>query len=420
MPTQLFTYSSLLFLLVIFLSILFRRQLHIPYDRKLLVSNLIAFISAIIAFVIMGLDFSHPDGWIKAIEGWTVQEKWMSFVVVILQANAILQFLFWLIISLLAKTNVGKIPRFVFDIISLVILVALIFFCTKTILKEELTGLVITSTVLSAVIGLALQGTLSNLFSGLSLQIASPFKLNDWVKIGGHEGKVVSQNWRSVTLLTRENHRVSLTNRFVSEDSIVNYSRPTRRELNNFYIVLDYAHPPNTVKQIMRELIEEIKDIELDPLTGPVVVDYMDSGIKYCMKYWIGDYADVIRIEDEVLTRLWYRLKRDKIKIPYPTQELQVQQVQPTRFDPSLDVDAIVKFLEQADWLNSMDPPKIQELARQCEQHLYAKDDMMVMQNNDGDSMFIIVEGSASVLIRNEKGKQIKVAEKSVGDFFGR
>lgn len=219
-----FLYSAGLYITVLVLSVVFKRLLGISYDKKLLVSNTIAFFIACFTFLFFKLDFSQLDN-------WNLASRFLAFVVIIFSGNAFIQFVFWLIINFFKKTNLAKLPRFVFDIMAFILIIGLIFFCTKFILNKELTGLLITSTVFSAVIGLALQGTLSNLFSGLALQVASPFKLHDWVNLGGHEGEIISQNWRSITLLTRENHRVSLTNRFVSEDVIINYSRPSRREL---------------------------------------------------------------------------------------------------------------------------------------------------------------------------------------------
>lgn len=408
-----FPYSAGLYFTVLFLSVLFKRLLGISYDKKLLLSNTIAFLVACTAFLFFKLDFNELDH-------WDLPTKILGCVAVIFIGNALIQFVFWLIINFFKKTNLAKLPRFVFDIMAFLLIIGLIFFCTKFILNKELTGLLITSTVFSAVIGLALQGTLSNLFSGLALQVASPFKLHDWVNLGGHEGEIISQNWRSITLLTRENHRVSLTNRFVSEDVIINYSKPSRRELISFIIVLDYSHPPNEVKQIMRDLINEMEEIDLDPINGPVVVDYMDSGIKYAMKYWIHDYADIVRIEDKVLTRLWYKLKREDIIIPYPTQSLQMHMMpDPPKPKTQLSRKSISSFLSKRKWLKSMDKEKIDKLAKQCEIRLYAQNDLIVRQNDSGDSMFIIYTGSTDVLIKSEKGKNIKIADKRQGEFFG-
>jgi len=408
-----FLFSAGLLGLTLILSILFKRFLGIKYDRKLLSSNLIAFLVALAGYLLFRLDFTE-------ISDWDLASRIFGCIVIVFVGNALIQFIFWLIINFFKKTNLAKLPRFVFDIVSFILIIALIFFCTKHILNKELTGLLVTSTVFSAVIGLALQGTLSNLFSGLALQVASPFKLHDWVNLGGHEGEVISQNWRSITLLTRESHRVSLTNRFVSEDVIINYSRPSRKELNNFHIVLDYSHPPNEVKQIMRDLINEIEEVDLDPINGPVVIDYMDSGIKYAMKYWISDYADIVRVEDKVLTRLWYKLQRENIIIPYPTQSLQMHMM-PDIPKPKnkLSRKSISSFLEKQKWLKSMDKDKIDKLAKQCEIRIYAHKDLIVKQDDDGDSMFIIYQGSTDVLIKSQEGKNIKIAEKLKGDFFG-
>ncbi|MEE8638998.1 MAG: mechanosensitive ion channel domain-containing protein, partial [bacterium] len=74
-----------------------------------------------------------------------------------------------------------EIPRIVRDIIRLAVLVLAVLFALKDFLGLEPTALIATSTVLSAVIDLAMQDVLANIFAGIALQIGKPFRVGDWV-----------------------------------------------------------------------------------------------------------------------------------------------------------------------------------------------------------------------------------------------
>lgn len=312
-------------------------------------------------------------------------------------------------------------PRFIFNIIGLLLFIGIALYTLKTVFGQDLSALLITSTVLSAIIGLSLQDTLTNLFAGLSLQIESPFNVDDWVNLGGHEGKVVSQNWRSLTLSTRSNHIISLPNKTIAEEKIINYSKPTSRQIHSIFVDLDYSHPPNLVKKILCELLNEIKEVEIDHIAFPYVVSYEASGIKYCLKFWIKDYGDVVNIQDIVLSRLWYKLDRNKIKIPYTIQEIHMelmnQENEKTKTNEKNQY--VESILKNQKWLSGMEDRQLEILAGSAMLLTYAQNDDLVTQGESGDSMFIISKGSAKVLISGSYNTEVLVADKAEGDFFG-
>jgi len=413
MNHNIFLYTIGFAIVALIVAVYLKRSWSISYDRKALVSILLAVLA------VGGIQFL-TDFNLKDWRSSQLDHKIYCTIIIFFVVNAVIQFLFWLIFSIIRYRKWVKMPRFLFNFFSFFILIGTILACIKLIFGIELTGLLVTSTVLSAIIGLALQDTLSSLFSGISLQIESPFNIDDWVNLGGFEGKVISQNWRTVTLLTRLNHRVSLTNKFVSEDKIVNFSRPTRRQIHNFYIVLDYSHPPYRIKKILEEMLNEIEEVKLDERLGVFVIDYLDSGIKYCLRYWLSDYADVLHIQDVVLSRMWYTLKRHNIKIPYPTSEMQLHVLKDLGTEKvDIGQEAILTFLEQLEWLEGMSKENLTELSNQCKTAIYTQDDLIVRQGEEGDSMFIIYTGGIKVLVKSEGRKEIEVARKSEGAFFG-
>ncbi len=400
--------------LLVVAAISFKRSYKVDYDRKSLIAGLLLVVAAV--FIWFFADLSDDP---TAEESTTNKVYWLILFTLI--GNVVIQTIIWLFYVFIRKNDLLRIPRFMFDIIGSILLIAIILFGLKYIFGTNLSGLLVTSTVLSAIIGLSLQDTLTNLFAGVSLQMEAPFNLDDWVNLGGYEGKVVSQNWRTLTLLTRENHRVSLPNKTVAEEKIVNYSRPTKRQIHSFFVELDYSHPPNEVKRILREILTEIKEVDIDQVAYPYVVSYEASGIKYCLKYWINDYGDVIAIQDIVLTRLWYKLERHNIKIPYSISEVHMSVMSDSVQEQQAEKERNYRLslLKKQSWLKDMDEDQLMALSHSTVLACYGENDDLVQEGAEGDSMFIITKGRAKVLIHGPNDAEVLVADKSAGEFFG-
>ena len=87
--------------------------------------------------------------------------------------------------------------------------------------------LLTTSAVGGLIIGLALQDTLGNLFSGLALQVEKPFFVGDWVRMGHLEGCVKEITWRATKIRTKSGHFCVIPNNLISKDTLVNFTHPS-------------------------------------------------------------------------------------------------------------------------------------------------------------------------------------------------
>src|SRR6185503_14169651 len=90
----------------------------------------------------------------------------------------------------------------------------------------ELTPFLATSAVVGAVVGLALQDTLGNLFAGISLHTEGPFQVGDWVRVGDRDGRVEQVSWRAVRLRSWDGDTLTIPNNEVSRHAVLNYSLP--------------------------------------------------------------------------------------------------------------------------------------------------------------------------------------------------
>jgi small-conductance mechanosensitive channel len=101
-------------------------------------------------------------------------------------------------------TRGGRVPvqRFIHQIINIVIALFSVMWFGSWAFGWNIQALLAGSAVVSIVLGLALQETLGNFFSGLVMQASSPFAIGDWIICAGVEGRVVDMNWRAVTIHT--------------------------------------------------------------------------------------------------------------------------------------------------------------------------------------------------------------------------
>jgi len=181
---------------------------------------------------------------------------------IMLSSNILLQILNLLFWDYLLKKQVDvHIPRLVIDIINFIVLAIVAVALLSGIFGVKLTAFLVTSTVLSAVIGLSLQDILGNLFAGLALQMERPYKLGEWIRVGENEGVVVQMNWRTLSIRTRSGDHVIIPNATVSKDIVTNYSRPDRNHMCRISVGMAYGHQPGMVKRIIISVLERVDGI---------------------------------------------------------------------------------------------------------------------------------------------------------------
>jgi small-conductance mechanosensitive channel len=179
-------------------------------------------------------------------------------------------------------------PKILRDVIDF----TLYAFAAVPILKSQLdidvTGLLATSAIVSVVIGLALQDTLGNLFSGLSIQLERPFQVGDYVTIKEHTGRVVQIAWRATRLETFRRELVTLPNNTLSKEAIRNYSRGGSDPLAiDAYVTAAYDVPPNRVKDAVFAALREVPLVLQEPAPICRAMQYADSGVKYLIRCFI-------------------------------------------------------------------------------------------------------------------------------------
>jgi small-conductance mechanosensitive channel len=284
----------------------------------------------------------------------------------------------------------------------------------------DVAGLFTTSAVLSVIIGLALQDTLGNVFSGLSLQTERSFKVGDWVRFGEMEGVITDISWRATILRTRANDLVIIPNSLISKDVVVNYSAPTRVHAVLAEMGVHYRHPPADVRRAIEEAADQTTTILKMPRVHVRTKHFQDFAIIYEVKYWIKDYAELEEIKNAFMTRIWYSFNRHGIEIPYPIRHLYLRTIteETEKAAARAAEDRIFEQLREVPLFDPLTDQETRSLASRARVERYFTGEVVMRQGQPGDSLYIIDEGSVTVAVSAD-GRSEKLAELGPSTIIG-
>ncbi len=141
------------------------------------------------------------------------------------------------------------------------------------------------------------------------------------------------------------------------------------------------------------------------------------SGVQYMLRYWIDDFDERERIHARVMSNLWYSLRRFGVRIPFPARDVFVYSEAPAARMETGDVRAAIA---RVGLCAALDEERIALLASHAERHLYGDGEAIVREGEDGESFFIVEQGTAEVVVAPGQGKaRATLAQLAAGDYFG-
>jgi len=283
---------------------------------------------------------------------------------------------------------------------------------------QQLTSILATSGVIAMIIGLAIQINISNIFSGIAINMERPFRLRDWVKIGDFdEGEVIDITWRTTRIKTRKECILCIPNSIASESPILNFCYPDEVYWLWPTVYVHPMHHPERVNKILLDALLSSKKVLKDP--APVV---LFTGInEWAASYWIAfcanNYADKHFILQDVWTRVWLHLNRAGITPAVQRQE--VHFFKGVKERGGKEATKPITLLKEIDLFKPFSEEAKQNISQKIRHHRFEQDDEIVQQGDAGDSLFIIVEGVVAVQVKTNDGRIEEAARLGAGNFFG-
>lgn len=174
-------------------------------------------------------------------------------------------------------------------------------------------------------VGLALQGSLSNLAAGVLLVMFRPFRAGEYVDLGGVAGTVLNVQIFSTTMRTVDGKIVVIPNGKIIAGNIINFSRePVRR--NEFIIGVAYDSDIDQVKKILTDIIQSEERIIKDREMTVRLNELGASSINFVVRVW-SNSSDLQSVYWDVLERIKREFDANGISFPYPQMDVNFKRV---------------------------------------------------------------------------------------------
>ncbi|MDE9613508.1 small-conductance mechanosensitive channel MscS [Citrobacter portucalensis] len=174
-------------------------------------------------------------------------------------------------------------------------------------------------------VGLALQGSLSNLAAGVLLVMFRPLRAGEYVDLGGVAGTVLNVQIFSTTMRTVDGKIVVIPNGKIIAGNIINFSRePVRR--NEFIIGVAYDSDIDQVKKILTDIIQSDERILKDREMTVRLNELGASSINFVVRVW-SNSSDLQSVYWDVLERIKREFDANGISFPYPQMDVNFKRV---------------------------------------------------------------------------------------------
>ena len=392
-------------LLTIPLRLWIRRVTGEKQEALLLLKNLLTRLALPLLVIIL----TRPAVWLLRAEADPGRlHFWFVFWLVILGINLVegiaLQ-------AFALRRQEFPIPALLRNIIRFFVLLGVAFVILRE-MNVNISPLLASTALLTAVIGFALQGVLGNLLSGMSLHLTRSVMPGDWVEINNVEGRVIETNWRETRLRTTGGHIIVVPNSTVASSVVRNMTSPTPLRRHTFNVDASYSDAPGKVIEALLEAARGVPEVLHRPPPSAFVSEYKDFGINYVLRYWSQRFYDRVPIDGDVGRMIWYQFKRRGIEIPFPMSDKLLNDFMAVvyrqrRMPPEKeDVRSMARDLAASDLVTSfmadengdrlLGREDVEAIAPSLRRVRYTAGETLFRQGEAGESCYVVVRGRFS------------------------
>ena len=224
-----------------------------------------------------------------------------------------------------AKKLMGKakVDNILINFIASIIKTVLLLFVVIAALDQlgvDTTSMIALIGAAGLAIGLALQGTLQNLASGVMLIIFRPFSDGDFIEAAGVSGVVEEIGIFSITMRTGDNREIIVPNGEIYGGTITNNSRRDTRRVDMVFGI-GYDDDLLKAKDIIKKILSEDERILADPAPAVVVGELADSSVNFNVRPWCKT-SDYWGVYSDVHEKIKLTFDAEGISIPYPQMDI--------------------------------------------------------------------------------------------------
>jgi len=274
-------------------------------------------------------------GWLTSREGgqrlaWNLFKFVMILLLTYLIGKIIARVVNWLLerkvtLPILAEKLIARTVK------NVVLLIG--FAIALTALEVDITPVLAAIGATGLVVGLALQGTLSNFASGLMILVNRPFDVGNVVTAGGVTGTIDQMNLVSTKFRTFDNQTIYVPNNEIWDNVITNITANPKRRVDLEFSI-GYGDDFEQAEQLIRDVARSHALVHADPAPEVITHELGDSSVKIICRSW-AKTSDWWQVKTDLVRNVKRRFDSAGITIPYPQRDVHVHQVRSPKDDPT-------------------------------------------------------------------------------------
>lgn len=299
------------------------------------------------------------------------------------------------------------------DLLSALAYPVAVFAIIAYVFDLPIQGLLVTSGAIAIVLGLALQSTLNDVFSGLVLSLSHPYRPGNSIALdGGTEGQIVEMNWRATHILTGRRDLAILPNSTIAKSKIVNLNFPSG--IHGITVTVALACPPASGVSILELAVLNSRSILATPRPAirTLSIDAAQTG--YEITFFVERLGSSNEAQNELLDLIYRHVVVSGARLAPPRDGPYAQDQEAAKTERS----AAERALDLAAIFETLTPKERAALGAKLRRASYETGEILVKPTNVLHSLFIVGKGVLS-LARLSDGEKTELLRFGPGDHFG-
>jgi CRP-like cAMP-binding protein len=268
---------------------------------------------------------------------------------------------------------------------------------------------------LAIIIGLALQSSLGDVFSGIVLNIERPYRVGDWIILDDSvQGKVIETNWRATHILTGNQDVAIIPNSVIAKSKLVNCSTPTKIHGASIRVKLEPSLTPAAGCNLLKEVLLGSTHILRTPEPTVTIKDLSAEMIDFELSYSVVDVGAVDQAQNEIFDRVFRAAAAAGAKFSPRLSASPKKTTSEDKGEPGIPE----RLLAGISLFSTLTAEEKAALASKMQRKDYKPGEVIVRKGMILQSLYIVSYG---VLVGSaeEDGRKVEVTRLAPGDYFG-
>ncbi len=326
----------------------------------------------------------------------------------------------------LVLPKIGKpLPRIIEDL-AIIVVYTVYGLSQLRLAGVDLTGIIATSAIITAVLAFAMQDTLGNVLGGLAIQLDNSVRVGDWIQMDGLSGRVIDIRWRSTAVETRDWQTVVIPNSLLMKNRFTILGRREGAPLQwrrGIRFMIDPAVPPARVIALVDEEMREIMiaNVARAPAPSCILVGFDAGNLLYELRYFLTDLQEDDFTDSAVRVHLFASLQRAGLRVAEEQRTIHAIAEDAAHAETvrQRELQRRLIMIKQVDLLAPLSDEEKSFVAERLQYAPFARGDIITKQGSIAHWLYVIAFGEAEVRFEQPGRAPRVIGTVRPGQFFG-